>query len=101
MSIIRTLTLSFLLSFIPSIAAHAQNAAPVVASALKKRMVVMDKSGMRVGPIINIAAAADGTVDYVTVISGEGTKRVPGATLTLIDGKLSTSLDRREMARSQ
>lgn len=74
-------------------------AAPVKASDLKKRMVVWDKSNARVGSIIAIGAAADGGVEFVTVIQGDKSVRISGATLTLNDGKLATSLARREIGR--
>ena len=75
------------------------SAAPVQAADLKKRMVVWDKNGLRVGSIIAVGAASNGAVDFVTVIQSDKSVRIPGATLSLADGKLTTSLARREIGR--
>lgn len=73
--------------------------APIRASDLKTRTVVLDKNGARVGPIIAVSAKSDGTVDFVTVIQGDSSVRVNGSTLSMVDGKLTTSLARREIGR--
>ncbi|MBY8824324.1 hypothetical protein [Sphingomonas colocasiae] len=80
-------------------AAAVTTDAAVKAADLKTRMVVWDKNGSRVGPIISVGAKADGAVDFVTVIQGEKSVRVPGSTLSLAEGKLVTSLARREIGR--
>ena len=71
----------------------------VQASDIKKRTVVWDKDGARVGSVIAVAAATDGNVDYVAVIQGDKSVRISGTTLSLNDGKLVTSLARREIGR--
>lgn len=69
------------------------------AADLKARTVVWDKNGARVGPVIAINVNADGAVDFVTVIQGDKSVRIAGSTLSLVEGKLTTSLARREIGR--
>lgn len=80
-------------------AAPAAAAAEVIAVDLKPKMVLWDKNGARIGPVISIASGREGGVDSVTVIQGEGSARVAGATLSLAEGKLVTSLTKREIGR--
>ena len=82
-----------------AVSATAAAETSVQASDVRKRMVVWDKDGARVGPIIAVAARADGSVDFVTVIQSDKSVRISGATLSLADGRLSTSLARREIGR--
>lgn len=98
----RYIVLATLLLVAPA-ALAAEGIAPVATTAakaadVKAHMVVWDKNGARAGVVINVSPAADGTIESVTVIQGENSGRIPGATLSMANGKLVTSLGRREIA---
>jgi len=76
--------------------APAVSATPLQAAAIKRRTVLWDKNGVRIGTVLDVIPTAAGGVDTVAVLSGENSYRVAGDTLTLSDSKLVTSLTRRE-----
>lgn len=82
-------------------AAQTASAASVPASAIKRRSVLWDKNGIRIGTVLDIIPTAAGDVDTVAVLSGENSYRIPGATLSMADSKLVTSLTRREATSSR
>lgn len=80
-------------------ASQATTATRLQASSIQIRTVVRDKTGARIGPVINVVPASDGSVASVTVILGESAAKIPGATLNIDGGNLVTSLTRREVAK--
>lgn len=82
-------------------AAQTASTASVQAAAIKRRSVLWDKNGVRIGTVLDITPTAAGGVDTIAVLSGENSYRIPGATLSLADSKLITSLTRREATSSR
>lgn len=74
----------------------AAAAGPVQAATVKMRAPVYDKNGVRIGTVVKVAPTSSGSVDYVTLISGENSVRVPGSTLSMADDKLTSTLTKRE-----
>lgn len=73
--------------------------APIAATAVKKGQHLKDANGVRLGEIDRVAAADDGSVAAVRIIFAQHFVTIPGSTLTLVDGKLVTSMTKSEIGK--